>query len=62
MFESVDHVVSQLEKQGWRFAVKIAYQNKTSVINWIVFTKHCEAGERYSYRTEKYLPPIVILK
>jgi hypothetical protein len=46
----------QLEAEGWR-AVGTLEGDK---MKWVVFSRNCKAGERFTVRTEKYCAPIVI--
>jgi hypothetical protein len=54
----------QLEAAGWRACGELDSYIKIdgSSVRWIVFTRHCERGESFSYRTEKYVAPVLIIK
>ena len=53
-----------LESKGWRKVGRLGsyYKVGGSLQDWIVFARHCKKGESYSYRTEKYVAPVIMLK
>jgi hypothetical protein len=55
----------ELVKAGWKkyraLELKDSDEEKGHHV-WWVFSRECKAGESFSYRTEKYLTPILIAK
>ena len=53
-----------LEAEGWRETGKLDsyWKENRSSQGWIVFARDCKNGESFSYRTEKYLAPVLLLK
>ena len=49
---------AELERQGWSEVAILPLTDKKMV--WIVFKRACKAGETFTYRTEKYNPPLLI--
>jgi hypothetical protein len=50
-----------LEKQGWRKLPEFDKLANTDV-KWVVYYKECTAGESHSFRTEKYVAPILLMR
>jgi hypothetical protein len=50
-----------LEKEGWHRLTQFDGLRNTDV-GWIVYYKECGAGESHSYRTEKYVAPILLMR
>jgi serine/threonine protein kinase/formylglycine-generating enzyme required for sulfatase activity len=53
-----------LEAEGWREIGKLNsyYKVTSSALGWLVFGRDCKRGESFSYRTEKYMAPVLIQK
>jgi hypothetical protein len=49
---------NDLEAAGWTEVTRL----RAGLLDWIVFRRDCVEGESFSYRTEKYLAPILIVK
>ena len=57
----------ELKSQGWRelFRIKSIYkpgQPNAEKMDWIVLERQCKRGESFSFRTEKYLAPVLLLR
>jgi len=52
----------KLEKEGW--VREEAYTIKTTArdMSFLIYSRMCKAGEEFSYRTEKYAPPILLME
>jgi len=51
---------SKLQKDGWKREQRGEFP--TTDVTWLVFSRQCKAGEQFSYRTDKYAPPILLVK
>ena len=52
----------QFEEDGWRQVTTMrSFESAEVTLTWTVYAKHCESGESYSYQTEKYIAPILIV-
>jgi hypothetical protein len=53
-----------LEAQGWREIGKLdsRFKDNSNALGWVVFARDCKKGESFSYRTEKYVAPVLLLK
>ncbi len=53
-----------LESGGWRVCGKLnSYMKENGERHtWILFARSCMQGETFSYRTEKYVAPVLLLK
>ncbi|MEP6673214.1 MAG: hypothetical protein ABJF10_28955 [Chthoniobacter sp.] len=52
----------KLAQQGW--VREEPYEIKTTAADmaFLIFSRRCKAGEEFNYRTDKYAPPILLLK
>ena len=48
---------TRIKGAGW----KEAGRAQSSYLDWIVYSKNCRKGEVFSYRTEKYVAPVIMV-
>jgi hypothetical protein len=51
-----------LKKAGWTHVPGVEITTSASDMSWTIFSRQCKAGEEFTYRTEKYAPPILLEK
>ncbi|HEV7401784.1 MAG TPA: hypothetical protein VGO11_02615 [Chthoniobacteraceae bacterium] len=47
---------------GWVRQVRDEVETSSYDMQFLIFTRDCKAGEEFTFRTEKYAPPILIFK
>jgi hypothetical protein len=52
----------QLEKEGWVREEPYEIATTARDMTFLIFSRSCKAGEEFNYRTEKYAPPILLIK
>jgi hypothetical protein len=52
----------QLRRKGWHKERNTELKFTDTTYLWWVFTRQCKAGEEFTYRTEKYAAPILLVK
>ncbi len=56
---------TELLEKGWRKQTDLILRDTDEVPGhhvWWVYVRECKAGEKFSYRTTKYAPPILLVK
>ena len=51
-----------LTDAGWVRQERDEIETESSDMTFLLFTRECKAGEEFSLRTDKYAPPILLLK
>ena len=51
-----------LKKAGWTHVPGVEITTTSGDMSWTIFSRQCKAGEEFAYRTEKYAPPILLVK
>ena len=51
-----------LKKAGWTHVPGQEITTTANDMSWTIFSRQCKAGEEFTYRTEKYAPPILLVK
>jgi len=55
--------LNELQEKGWRKLSGFeGLHNTEAGVDWIILYKPCVAGEFHSYRTEKYVAPILLMR
>ena len=52
----------QLEKNGWKRERGIELKDAQKDHVWWTFTRTCKSGEEFTFRTEKYISPMLLMK
>jgi len=52
----------QLHEQGWHQLRAVELKTGANDYVWWVYSRTCKAGEAFSYRTEKFVAPILLVK
>ena len=52
----------QLREKGWQKQQGVELDDNEPSYVWWVYSRQCKAGETFSYRTEKYVAPILLVK
>ena len=52
----------QLHKKGWHRERRLELKATDAALVWWVYSRTCKAGEEFTYRTEKYKSPILLVK
>jgi len=53
---------ADLLKEGWVREGHSEIQTSSSKVRYLFYSRQCTTGEEFSYRTEKYAPPILLFK
>jgi hypothetical protein len=51
-----------LKEAGWTHVPGVEITTTSGDMSWTIFSRPCKAGEEFTYRTEKYAPPILLVK
>jgi hypothetical protein len=52
----------KLVAEGWVRQKKDQIDTSATDMQFLIFARHCKAGEHFSYRTEKYAAPILLVR
>jgi serine/threonine protein kinase len=52
---------AQIKSLGWEETGRVQAIVQPSSLDWIIYRKNCKKGETFSYRTEKYCAPVIIV-
>lgn len=52
----------KLTEAGWVRQKQDQLATTASDMQFLIFARHCKAGEEFAYRTEKYAPPILLMR